>query len=86
MSDIFSIIKEVDGESSIEAGIIESDLGKGVYQVRIGRRFVSMRSAVSERLRAGQGVVVNKTENGRYIVGSMGWMKTQIKKEFVVDV
>lgn len=84
MSDIFSIIKKSD-DSSVEAGIIESDLGKGVYQVRIGRRFINMRSAVNERLRPGQGVIVNKTDSSKYIVGSLNWMKTQIRKEFVIE-
>lgn len=86
MPDIFSIIKEADEESKIESGVIESDLGKGRYQVRVKGRFINIRSAVNEKLKAGQRVVINRTENNKYIIGSMGWVRTQNKKEFIVDV
>lgn len=83
MPGILTFLKGED--SYVEVGIVQADLGRGLYRVKIGGRLVNIKTAVGGTLRPGQSVIVNRAGQTRYIVGSVKGLKNQQKKEIVVS-
>ncbi len=83
MPDIFQLIK---GTSAyIEIGVVDSILGENAYSVKIGSRLLSVKSAISDQLYQGSSVVINRTEIGRYIVGTTNVFKNQHQQEVIIN-
>ena len=69
----------------IEPGTITAVLGDRKYRVEINGREVDIRSMTEKNLAQGARVLVNRTENERFIAGSTGQLKSTEIKEVIID-
>jgi hypothetical protein len=83
MSDILNNLFNVSGP--IETGIVTAFLGDRKYTVTISGQDHTVKSAVSSSISVGNLAVVNKTPNGRYIIGVTPKSRLQLEKEVIVD-
>lgn len=72
-------------EGYIETGVIEEKLGDQFYRVKIGSQSHSIKAAVSQPMKRGNSVIINRTAIGRYIVGSTESLKSKQVKEIVIN-
>lgn len=82
MLDIFQPVSPGD---VVETGIVTEYLGNEKYRVLVRGKEKIVPSTVKGPVVIGNCVVINKTRNGRFIIGATGQFKTQKIKEVVID-
>ena len=83
---MFDLFQSVNGGAYIETGVVDGFIGENVYRVKIGSRFLKVTATVNTgQLNRGANVVINRTEAGRYIVGTTKQLKSQSLQEVIID-
>lgn len=83
MSDFFRFLTAEN--SFIETGFVDKYLGKGRYRVNMNGTKRILQSALREKLIPGMRVIINRTGQDRYIVGTTRQLQTRAENEVVVD-
>lgn len=84
MSDIIRKLTESE-DVQIETGFVNKYLGRSKYSVNVNGVKRVLRSAVREKIFAGERVVINKLGQDRYIIGTTRQLQTRGSKEIVVE-
>lgn len=69
---------------SVINGEVVTQNADGFYQVRVGERFLRVRSALGSEVPAGRGVIIARTSNGSYIVGTLS-ARSHIVKDIMIS-
>ncbi len=84
MLDILQFLNK-EHDVFIETGIVVEYLGEFKYKVNINGQEKMIRSAIPTALSIGTGVVINRKNQARYIVGTTQRLESHIEREVIVD-